>query len=70
MFRWRKRPSAIVLHFSVFTAAGLARPLAIRSSNPPLSIGARHPVIAVGGSILIVALMDSSLCCTGQTGQS
>src|SRR5712671_3404309 len=45
--RWRKRPSATVLHFSVLMTFGSALPLAISSSRPVLSIGARQPVRAV-----------------------
>ena len=37
--RWRKRPSATVLHLSVLIALGSALPLAINSSRPDLSIG-------------------------------
>src|SRR5271155_3618346 len=44
--RWRKRPSATVLHFSVLMTLGSALPLAMRSARPALSMGARHPVIA------------------------
>ncbi len=44
--RWRKRPSATVLHLSVLITLGSALPLAISSSRPSLSIGARHPVMA------------------------
>src|SRR6266567_192863 len=45
--RWRKRPSATVLHFNVLMTFGSALPLAISSSRPVLSIGARQPVRAV-----------------------
>src|ERR1700694_3024234 len=45
--RWRKRPSATVLHFSVLMTLGSALPLAISSSRPFLTMGARHPVRAV-----------------------
>src|ERR1700722_20061165 len=44
--RWRKRPSANVLHLSVLVTFGSALPLAIRSVRPALSMGARHPVMA------------------------
>src|SRR6266436_4989796 len=45
--RWRKRPSATVLHFNVLMAFGSALPLAISSWRPCLSMGARQPVRAV-----------------------
>src|ERR1022692_4026610 len=45
--RWRKRPSATVLHLRVLMTVGSALPLAIRASRPVLSIGARQPVSAV-----------------------
>src|SRR5258708_4601500 len=45
--RWRKRPSATVLHFSVLMTLGSALPLAISASSPILSMGARQPVSAV-----------------------
>src|SRR5258708_25223685 len=45
--RWRKRPSATVLHFNVLMTLGSALPLAISSLRPDWSIGARQPVRAV-----------------------
>src|SRR5437879_12585259 len=45
--RWRKRPSATVLHFNVLMTFGSALTLAISSARPVLSIGARQPVRAV-----------------------
>src|SRR6476619_7062453 len=54
--RWRKRPSATVLHFNVLMTLGSALPLAISSSRPFLSMGARHPVRAV----LLTALLATA----------
>src|SRR5882757_3377728 len=53
--RWRKRPSATVLHFSVLMTFGSALPLAINSSRPVLSIGARQPVRAVLATAWFIA---------------
>src|SRR5436190_15277108 len=54
--RWRKRPSATVLHFSVLMTLGSALPLAISSSRPVLSMGARHPVRAVFATAWVIYL--------------
>src|SRR3954449_13619035 len=67
--RWRKRPSATVLHFSVLMTLGSALPLAISSSRPVLSMGARHPVRAVLATawvmhfLLFVFDTDRSVLC-------
>src|SRR3954452_1059395 len=67
--RWRKRPSATVLHFNVLMTLGSALPLAISSSRPVLSIGARHPVRAVLATawvmhfLLFVIDTDRSVLC-------
>src|ERR1700683_3863980 len=55
--RWRKRPSATVLHLSVLITLGSALPLAIRSARPALSIGARHPVMAVALTAVLAATL-------------
>ena len=65
--RWRKRPSATVLHFSVLMTLGSALPLAISSSRPVLSMGARHPVRAV---LATAWVMHFLLSCRSDTDRS